>query len=46
MELAIHIPNFTLPGGPEALPGHLTDTARAHTELAAGRTSGSSVILP
>lgn len=32
MELAIHIPNFTLPGGPEALSGHLTDTARAAEE--------------
>ncbi len=37
MELAIHIPNFTLPGGPEALPGHVTDVAQA-AEAAGCRT--------
>ncbi|MGD9571433.1 MAG: LLM class F420-dependent oxidoreductase [Thermoleophilia bacterium] len=32
MELCIHFPNFTLPGGPEALPGHISATARAAEE--------------
>jgi len=29
MRLAIHLPNFTLPGGPEAMAGTLAATARA-----------------
>jgi F420-dependent oxidoreductase-like protein len=29
MKLAIHFPNFTLPGGPATLPSTLTETARA-----------------
>jgi len=32
MKLAIHFPNFTLPGGPEALAGALANTARAAEE--------------
>jgi F420-dependent oxidoreductase-like protein len=37
MELAIHIPDLTLAGGPEALPRHLTEIARA-AEAAGCRT--------
>src|SRR6478672_7015878 len=29
MKVGIHFPNFTLPGGPEAIAGHLAGSARA-----------------
>ncbi len=32
MKVGIHFPNFTLPGGPEALPGILGESARAAEE--------------
>jgi F420-dependent oxidoreductase-like protein len=32
VKLAIHFPNFSLPGAPESLAGHLADTARAAEE--------------
>ncbi|HEX4723832.1 MAG TPA: LLM class flavin-dependent oxidoreductase, partial [Pseudonocardiaceae bacterium] len=32
MKLALHFPNFSMPGAPHALPGLLADTAREADE--------------